>query len=663
MESDFNSISYQEKKAFNFIKNGKYEEAEKLYRILIADGSLNSVVYTNLAALLQIKGNRKENIQLLKKALYLNPEMAEAHSNLGLEFAYIGDIDNAILSYNSALKINPYYVEAYNNKGQSLELKGEKDLAIECYKKAIEINSNYAIAYFNLGNVLKAKKDFDLAIKKYLKAISINSNFKEAYNNLGLLFYETENYKDAINNLKSALNIDPNFLDALCNLGNAFYKSKEFNMSIKYYKKALKINNTYVQILNNLGNVYKDIERYEDAIENYKRAIEFDKDYYLAYCNLGKVYQLKDNLELGRKYYLHALNINQNHLETLNNLGILNQIQGNISKAKDFFLRCIELDPKFQDAQLNLAYIQLLMGDYTNGWINFEWRKKVEEPLLVHCFPQSEAWDGKDNLIDNKLLVVSEQGLGDNFHFMRYINYLRDNGFDVRFCAPKKLHSLIISSKISLNPITLEQGKFYKESKWISIFDLPKILKVSENNPLINKPYLYASPKLVEKWRPYFKNENERIIGINWQGNPKVEKENLKGRSIPLKNFENLFNSEFKYLSLQRGYGSESLKSCKFKNKFVSFQKHTNKIRDFGEIAALIQNCSLIITSDSCLAHIAGGMGKETWLILHFVPDWRWGLNSESTFWYPSVKIFRQKVRNDWKEVFERIRMSLRNLK
>ena len=77
----------------------------------------------------------------------------------------------------------------------------------------------------------------------------------------------------------------------------------------------------------------------------------------------------------------------------------------------------------------------------------------------------------------------------------------------------------------------------------------------------------------------------------------------------------------------------------------------------------MIHNCRLIITSDSCVAHLAGAMGKETWLLLHFVPDWRWGLSEEKTFWYPSLRIFRQSKRNDWNEVFKRVKIELDNLK
>ena len=112
-------------------------------------------------------------------------------------------------------------------------------------------------------------------------------------------------------------------------------------------------------------------------------------------------------------------------------------------------------------------------------------------------------------------------------------------------------------------------------------------------------------------------------------------------------------------ISLQKGFGSEQLETCSFKDRFVSCQDQVNETWDFLETAAIVANCDLVITSDTSVAHMAGGMGKTTWLLLHKVPDWRWGLNGDSTFWYPSMRLFRQKERGNWNEVMERVAEAL----
>ena len=120
-------------------------------------------------------------------------------------------------------------------------------------------------------------------------------------------------------------------------------------------------------------------------------------------------------------------------------------------------------------------------------------------------------------------------------------------------------------------------------------------------------------------------------------------------------------NSQISLLSLQKGFGSEQVDSCSFKKRFVSCQDHINETWDFLETAAIIANCDLIITSDTSVAHLAAGMGKPTWLLLKKVPDWRWGLTGDTSFWYPSMRLFRQKEMGNWSEVIERVTKELQN--
>ena len=172
--------------------------------------------------------------------------------------------------------------------------------------------------------------------------------------------------------------------------------------------------------------------------------------------------------------------------------------------------------------------------------------------------------------------------------------------------------------------------------------------------------YIHTSKEPTVKWKKILADEQRPIIGINWQGNPSQERTNSAGRSLSLKTFAPLANkSKTTLLSLQKGFGSEQLETCSFKDRFVSCQDQINETWDFLETAAIIANCDLIITSDTSVAHLAGGMGKTTWLLLKKVPDWRWGLDGETTFWYPSMRLFRQKERGNWDEVMQRVAEAL----
>ena len=177
----------------------------------------------------------------------------------------------------------------------------------------------------------------------------------------------------------------------------------------------------------------------------------------------------------------------------------------------------------------------------------------------------------------------------------------------------------------------------------------------------MSETYIHTTDQLINKWRTIFAKEKRPIIGINWQGNVEAEK-TYKGRSIPLKLFSILLknNNDISILSLQKGFGSEQLKDCSFKEKFVNSQNQIDSTWDFLENSAIISNCDLIITCDTSIAHLAGGMGKKVWLLLRERPFWTWGLSGDRTFWYPSMKLFRQKQMHNWSELMKRVSKELK---
>jgi hypothetical protein len=239
---------------------------------------------------------------------------------------------------------------------------------------------------------------------------------------------------------------------------------------------------------------------------------------------------------------------------------------------------------------------------------------------------------------------------------MRYVIPLRNQGVAVSLCALPKLHSLIQASGIDPSPLTPEQANQVTDGRWIPLLSVPRHLEVSPSHPIITEPYIKTTDELIAKWKSILAAEQNNIIGINWQGDPKTEKIEFKGRSFPLETLAPIAQTtNTSLLSLQKGFGSEQLENCSFKDRFVSCQDQISETWDFLETAAIIANCGLVITSDTSIAHLAGGMGKPTWLLLKKVPEWRWGLEGETTFWYPSMRLFRQSERGNWNELMERV--------
>ena len=428
------------------------------------------------------------------------------------------------------------------------------------------------------------------------------------------------------------------------------------------YRKAIELKPDFANANANLGNILRDLGELKEAELFTRKAIQLKPDFANAHLNLGIILKDFGKLQEAELFTRKAIELRPDLANAHYNLGGILQDLGNLKEAELFTRKAIELKPNYVSAHLILSTLHFWNNNYHKGWLEYEHRfAESKEGIKPHALPNLLKWDGENLQKKEKLLVVSEQGFGDTIQFMRYIPYLKDRHFNLSFCAQIKLHKLIQSSGIDPNPLTVEDGKMITEGKWVPLLSVPRFLKVTSNDPLVNTSYIYPLSKLKKKWKNIISAERSLIIGINWQGNPKSELGNLKGRSIPLEYFSEIHkNNDYKFLSLQKGVGSEQLDNCTFKDRFVKCQSQINKIWNFEEIAAIISNCDLIITSDTYVAHLAGGIGKPTWCLLHHSPDWRWGFYGEKTFWYPSMKLFRQNKSNNWKEVFKKVNMHLK---
>jgi tetratricopeptide (TPR) repeat protein len=581
----------KEQQAVALIDQGKPQEAEAIYRELIAAGTRNHIVYGNLGAICGMQGRFDELVELLRKTLQLKPNYPDAHNNLGVALKEQGDLDAAIASYNTALQLNPNYPDAHNNLGNTLKEQGDLGAAIASYNTALQLNPNYPDAHNNLGNTLKEQGDLGAAIASYNTALQLKPNIPEVHYNLGVALQEQGDLDAAIASYNTALQLKPNYPDAHNNLGNTLQEQGDLDAAIASYNTALQLKPNYPDAHNNLGVAFQEQGDLDAAIASYNTALQLKPNYPDAHNNLG-----------------NAL-----------------QEQGDLDAAIASYNTALELEPNIPEANNNLSMAEMQVGDYKTGWARYESRfqcKKNESMLDAN--PSCRQWSGEEQIEGIQILLVSEQGLGDTLQFMRYATILRAQGASISLCAPPKLHTLIQASGIDPLPLTPKQANHVTDGHWIPLLSIPRHLEVNPGNPIITEPYIKTTNELASKWSGILSSEKRPIIGINWQGNPSHEKANSKGRSLPLETFAPIAQlTNISLLSLQKGFGSEQLENCSFKDRFVSCQPQVDETWDFLETSAIIANCDVVITSDTAVAHLAGGMGKTTWLLLKKVPEWR----------------------------------------
>jgi hypothetical protein len=331
--------------------------------------------------------------------------------------------------------------------------------------------------------------------------------------------------------------------------------------------------------------------------------------------------------------------------------------QGRLEESIASYDHALRLQPNSASAHWNRALALLLAGDYERGWPKYEWRwkRKAAKP---RPFRQPQ-WDGSP-LEGRTILLWCEQGLGDAIQFVRFAQTVKQNGGRVILECPGILLRLFASVP-GVDELVAEGTALSTFDVQAPFMSLPAILGTTLATIPADVPYLTADPELVARWRSRLESLPGFKIGIAWQGNAHHKWD--RHRSIPLAKFAPLAEVPgVRLISLQKGPGTDQLKSFTKHYPVTDFGDELDASGAFTDTAALIRSLDLVITTDTALAHLAGALGAPVWLALSTVVDWRWLLDREDTPWYPTMRLFRQRTLGDWDFDFERMAVQLRRL-
>lgn len=416
--------------------------------------------------------------------------------------------------------------------------------------------------------------------------------------------------------------------------------------------QAIKRDPGFSEAYQRLGEVLISLHYWDDAQRCFCKAIELESYYPEAYNYLGIVLKHKNRLTEAEECYRQAIAQRPDYAEAFHNLGNCQKLTNRFDEAEASYLRALELQPDLLKSRFSLATLYLLRGQYNKGWklydSRFNWQEKIRLNIPI--------WQEED-LTGRQILLFYEQGYGDTIQSIRYINKVAELAAKTTVWIQKPLERLLSTNtqdafSVCTNGRKLDPKEF---DFACSVFSLPAKFNSSIETIPNHVPYLYASRDVAMKWREKISKSagNRYKVGVVWAGNP--EHSDDRNRSIPLALFRRLFAVDGVYwISLQVGeqvHELAKLPGCIF--------DCSGELVDFAETAGVIENLDLVIAVDTAVAHLAGAMGKRTWLLLPYRPDWRWGLESENSPWYPTMRLFRQNRIGDWQEVLERVKAAL----
>lgn len=574
-----------------------------------------------------------------------------------IEFYKKKDFDKAKEKYEEILKINPKASEVYGNLGVIYKIKGDIQNAIKFYVEAIKINPKNPSVFNNLGNAFKEIKNYKMAIQAFSDAIKLNPKDFNAFNNLGIVYESMGDNNRAIAAYKEAIKVNPTHAKSINNIGVVLYKQKRYKESAQIFEIALQTDPNYNEVYSNKGAAYNKAKDYEKAIESLETAIKKMPNHSGAYTNLGNVYNKTHDYKTAAKMHEKSIALDPKGSNAYSNLGTSYKYLGLAAKSIASYKKAIELDPNFVNAHFDLATMYLAGEDFVNGWKEYEWRFKKEE-MIPHIIKHKDIFSkpmftGTEDIKGKTLLLHSEQGYGDSIQFIRFAPTLKEKfGCKIAVKCREGLKELF--QTMPELDLVVDRSEDTPEFDYqLSIMSMPFVLGMKSINDLPKQmPYLKSTP---DKSLEIKKEKGKIDIGICWSAS--VTGESYEGKVFDLKFFEPLMNNpKINLYSLQVGDGSEDIKKLGFENKIIDL---TDKLTDFSKTAYLIDNLDLVISSDTAVAHLSGALNKQVWIPLQKIPDWRWTNKGETTKWYPSAKLFRQKTARVWEGVFQSVNAKL----
>ncbi|NNF99196.1 MAG: glycosyltransferase family protein [Desulfobacteraceae bacterium] len=539
--------------------------------------------------------------------------------------------------------------------------KGNFEKANIRFLQAIEQNSNCATAYHGMGIILQHEKKFSRAIACYQKAKELEPFALKHLVKIGLAYREIGRLKEAVNFLQKAISINKGVGSVYFLLGQVYYDLSRFTDAVSCFQKTIELNPVHMGAYVGLADCYMVFRQPTRVMEVYYKALKLDPESAIVLNNLGAAFMETGEVETAIRYFKQSIHFDPHLAEAYINIGSLYRDNGEMKKSIRFLERAIQLNPEAAEAHYNLSLSYLYIYDFPKGWEEYEWRFRT--PLLDlqnHLLADESYWDGGP-LNGRTILIRDEQGVGDTLQFIRFLPLVKRLGGIVLFETEKPLSGLLthfngIDRFIDRRKEELSEIHF---DCYIPLMSLPRILQAGIEYKHNTVPYLYADPQGVRKWAKRISAEPGIRIGINWQGNPDYVSD--KSRSIPFHHFHSLCRMKgISVFSLQKYYGLEQLENLPPHVRIINMGPDLDEeCRAFVDTAAVIESLDLIITSDSAISHLAGSLGKKVWLLLPFVPDWRWGISGENTHWYPNMRLFRQISPGDWSELFSRVANAL----
>jgi tetratricopeptide (TPR) repeat protein len=557
-----------------------------------------------------------------RQALAVDPDHVDTLHLMGLLSLQTRQYDHAIAWIARANQRAPD-MSYLSSLGTALEQQGLALEALKAFDRAAELKPDDVELWVSRGNLLAGLGRPVEALASYQRVLALNPRHADAAFRCGLLLLTLKRDEEALHALNRCDELHPNHAAVLEQRALALYNLKRPEAALADNLRAHAINPASAEICNNVGACLQLLRRDDEALPWFEKALALRPSFVVALNN-----KASSLLQMRR-----------------------------IDETVATYRQVRAIDPGNADAEWNLSFVHLLTGDFAAGWAGREVRWKAH--MRSHAYPHfaQPMWLGEGNIGGKTVLVFAEEGIGDTLQFVRYVPILAARGARVILAVQDGLVPLLSGlSGVSLClPRSAALPPF---DMHCPVCTLPYAFGTRLDTIPAPVSYLPAAPKArVQEWEQRLSDRlgpgQKPRVGLVWSGN--AQQGNDHNRSVSLRVLSRLLDSDAHFVSLQKDPRPDD-KDLLAQSRIVDLSAH---LTDFVETAALASCVDLVISVDTSVAHLCGALGLPTWVMLSYVPDFRWLLDCDHSPWYPTMRLFRQNATRDWTELVDRVRAEL----
>lgn len=634
-------------------QTGRRKQAARSFRKSIAVDPAHAYAWFCLGNLLLDDQKTAEAINHFEKAVSLSPDQAEFLFNLGTAYQSAGRLADAENNYRSALESQPGFIQAFINLGSLLSLSTRWEEAAEVYRRALSVDTGNTMALRGLATALRG--------------MNVSHQAADVLNRLGSRLIQEGAYREAAQNLEEALAYAPDAPDVHYNLGVALLRLGQLERAQIELETVIDSRPDFADAHNNLGLIHREMGDTQKALTYFERAVGLDSPH--AHINMGNLFTQAGDHDKAKLAYRRAIELQSDNSGAYLNLANEELLTGNATASEEILRTAVSLkaDSPASQANLamahtNLAVMLLARGDFREGWQEYQWRDggPVDDPFTADGKLAPIATLSSAALRGKRLVLIPDQGLGDEIFFLRFAAIARKHGALITAYASPKIHGLL--ARCCDFEVRNTDDKIVRKPQndlILRVGDLPLLLgaeHIADIPPPL--PLFTQTERLDEMQLRLRALGHTSVLGITWQAG--TTHTGALQKSIPL----NLLLDALQdwtggIVILQRNpvrADIEKIRQTLGPDRVADF---SDLNEDLEGMLALLHLLDDYVGVSNTNMHLRASLDRSARVLMPFPADWRWMAQGDTSAWLPRMSIYRQSDELDWGPCLQRLRADL----